>query len=385
MNTTEIYVEDREMEGIHKPGPCDNSEIRSSGSIMNGGPAGLQSHYTDGLGLGLDDVRVRGRNTSPPDLSHTEEYYSRSSFQAGTYTRLNDSNRDFFIEDDDEPLLNLAEVEDNNHCHSAQEEYSNRGARNQLIVASVICLVFMIGEFVGGYLANSLAIMTDAGHLLSDFASFMISLFALWLANLKPTTKMSFGFYRAEVLGAVLSILIIWVLTGILVYLAVLRFIHKNFEINADIMLITAGCGVFLNIVKDKPDIKLADPICTFIFSVLVLITTVTILRDAVYLLMEGVPKSISLQHVHDDLQAIENVQTVHSLNVWSLTVNRVALAVHLTVAKEDLTADMYQTILCKASCLLRKKFAINQITIQVEEHQDDIMSNCKECKGPCS
>ncbi|XP_071942253.1 proton-coupled zinc antiporter SLC30A2-like [Antedon mediterranea] len=490
MNRTECIVENREMERINEQeqdstGPPHDSNLRlPPSSFMNGGSSiglGLQHQHNDGLGL---EVSVRGRvKSSPPDPYKNDGYYNRSSFQAGTYS-MNSSNRDFFMEDDDEPLLNLSEdnnvhddyEEEKNHCHSAQEEYSNRGARNQLIIASIICLIFMVGEFVGGYIANSLAIMTDAGHLLSDFASFMISLFALWLANMKPTTKMSFGFYRAEVLGAVLSILIIWVLTGVLLYLAVLRFIHNDFEIDADVMLITAGCGVFLNIVlgcvlhktghghshgigqnhghshggeqnhghggeqnshsgghghshgahgdghsqkdkhkninvraafihvigdfiqsvgvfvaaliiklADKPNIKLADPICTFFFSILVLITTITILRDAVYLLMEGVPKNISLQNVHDDLQGIENVRTVHSLNVWSLTVNRIATAVHLTVANENLTAEIYQTIQCKASCMLRKKYNIQQITIQVEEYQDDIMSSCKECKGPCS
>ena len=74
------------------------------------------------------------------------------------------------------------------------------------IITSVNC--------IGGYMANSLAIMTDASHMLSDFASFLISLFALWVARRPATQKMSFGYYRAEVMGALCSVLIIWVLTG---------------------------------------------------------------------------------------------------------------------------------------------------------------------------
>ena len=124
------------------------------------------------------------------------------------------------------------------------------------MVASVLCLLFMVGEVVGGVLSNSLAIATDAAHLLTDFASFMISLVAIWMAARPKSRKMSFGWHRAEVsqcsrmtiqcllgvaklqnvamivcieptttqvLGAIVSVLLIWVVTGILVYMAVLR------------------------------------------------------------------------------------------------------------------------------------------------------------------
>ena len=107
----------------------------------------------------------------------------------------------------------------------------------------------MIMEIVGGVLANSLAIATDAAHLLTDFASFMISLFSLWVANRPATKRMSFGWHRAEVIGATVSVLLIWVVTGILLYMAVQRCIHRDFEIDATVMLITSGVGVLVNIV----------------------------------------------------------------------------------------------------------------------------------------
>ena len=80
------------------------------------------------------------------------------------------------------------------HCHSLTTESGvDRHARKRLIFASILCVVFMIGEVVGGFLANSLAIATDAAHLLTDFASFMISLFALWMASRPATRSMNFG------------------------------------------------------------------------------------------------------------------------------------------------------------------------------------------------
>lgn len=104
---------------------------------------------------------------------------------------------------------------------------------------------------LGGYLSNSLAIATDAAHLLTDFASFMISLFSLWIATRPATKRMSFGWYRSEVIGALTSVLLIWIVTGILVYLAVQRVIDTNFEIDAFMMLITSGLGVLVNLVYE--------------------------------------------------------------------------------------------------------------------------------------
>jgi len=138
---------------------------------------------------------------------------------------------------------------DSIHCHQDRKEGIDKKARKKLIFASILCLVFMIGEIVGGILSNSLAIATDAAHLLTDLASFMISLFAIWMAAKPKSKKMSFGWHRAEVLGAITSVLMIWVVTGILFYIAVLRVINQDFEIDATAMLATSGLGVLVNII----------------------------------------------------------------------------------------------------------------------------------------
>jgi len=137
------------------------------------------------------------------------------------------------------------------HCHSPDRDANqgNQTARNKLIIACVLCLAFMAAEAVGGVLSNSLAIATDAAHLLTDLASFLISLFSLWLASRPSSKKYNFGWYRAEVIGALTSVLMIWVITGILVYMAIQRLINKTYEIEATIMLITAGVGVLVNLV----------------------------------------------------------------------------------------------------------------------------------------
>ena len=122
-------------------------------------------------------------------------------------------------------------------------------ARNKLVFASILCILFMSAEIVGGVLSNSLAIATDAAHLLTDFASFMISLFAIYMAGKPRSERMSFGWHRAEVVGAIVSVLMIWVVTGILVYMAILRVVNQEFEIDSKVMLITSGLGVLVNII----------------------------------------------------------------------------------------------------------------------------------------
>ncbi|XP_071788798.1 proton-coupled zinc antiporter SLC30A2-like [Asterias amurensis] len=397
--------------------------------------------------------------------------------------------------EDDPPLDMDSKLEQStDHCHAAllgpggtgADMSTNIRAQKQLIFAAAVCLIFMIGEFVGGYLSHSLAIMTDAAHLLSDFTSFLISLFALWIARRPPTARMSFGYFRAEVLGAVISVLTIWLATGVLVYLAIMRCINQDYEINGEIMLITAGSGLGINILlaavlhftghshshgglggggghghshshngdhesntpyqtlqedrddqplsiqadpirivdadtdeelnpaKPKksegnmnvraafihilgdliqsvgvciaaviilvePEYKIADPICTFIFSVLVLVTTILILRDAIQVLMEGVPKHINIKNLRADLKSLPHVRMAHGLHVWSLTTNQAAMAVHLCV---DAGTDSEQ-VLQEASHLIRNKYNIVFSTIQVEHYKPDIMNNCGRCREP--
>ncbi|KAL4094386.1 hypothetical protein PRIC1_010047 [Phytophthora ramorum] len=127
-------------------------------------------------------------------------------------------------------------------------------AQRKLQLACLCSLLFMCAEIVGGFLAGSLAIMTDAAHLLSDVAGFCISLFAIWVGTLPASGRLSFGFQRAEVIGAVTSVLVIWVLTGVLVYAAVERFMeclqpNPKEHVNGKLMFIVACIGLFVNLI----------------------------------------------------------------------------------------------------------------------------------------
>lgn len=122
-------------------------------------------------------------------------------------------------------------------------------ARCKLLIVTFVCFLFMIGELVGGYISHSLAIMTDAAHMLSDVAGFLISYMAIYLGSRPATFSLSYGYHRAEILGALASILIIW---GLIIWLfieAVDRVINPP-GVNGEIMLITASVGLACNFIN---------------------------------------------------------------------------------------------------------------------------------------
>ena len=126
----------------------------------------------------------------------------------------------------------------NKSKHKKEAEFALR----KLFIVSILWIFFMTLEFIGGYIANSIAIMSDAAHLLSDFSGFLISMFSIWIGTMPATGNMSFGYHRAEVIGALASILLIWGLTAWLVTEAIARIINPTF-VDGKIMLITATLG----------------------------------------------------------------------------------------------------------------------------------------------
>ncbi|CAJ0610580.1 unnamed protein product [Cylicocyclus nassatus] len=330
------------------------------------------------------------------------------------------------------------------HCHdeiSRENLAKSKKAIRILWISLIICLFFMTCEVIGGFWANSLAIVTDAAHLLTDFASMLISLFSIYIATKKPSQRMSFGFYRAEVLGAFFSVFLIWIVTGVLVVMAVRRMIHKDYEIDATIMAITASIGVGVNMImgillyfgghshshsgghsheirvanaehgkasNDEPNINvraafihvlgdliqsvgvliaaliiyfranlaIMDPICTLIFSVIVLCTTIYILKDAMVVLLEGRPNNIDFTNVFSSLEHINGVKKVHDLRIWALTMDKLAVSVHLEVAEPEIA----QSVLRETRAMLQKVYNVHESTIQIENF---VEKDCGRCDVP--
>jgi hypothetical protein len=125
----------------------------------------------------------------------------------------------------------------------------NEEAKRKLIMVCCVCSCFMVIEFVGGLLANSLAIMTDAAHLLSDLAGFVISIFAIYISGFPANKDFTYGYHRAEIVGALISVFTIWVLTIMLFMESITRLIESHHEVNGLVMLITSSVGLVFNLI----------------------------------------------------------------------------------------------------------------------------------------
>ncbi|NWX29111.1 ZNT3 protein, partial [Notiomystis cincta] len=253
----------------------------------------------------------------------------------------------------------------------------------------------------------------------------------LWVSNRPPTKTMTFGWHRSETLGALASVLSIWVVTAALVYLAAARIISNDYEIEARAMLVTSACAVgvnlvmayilhqspaghgtgdyeqlessvacqpshgplpgstsvraaFVHVVGDllqsisvvvaatiiyfKPQCKIADPISTLFFSVFVLGSTITILRDVFRVLMEGTPQGLEFDAVKEVLLGASGVRSVHDLHLWALTPSHPAVSVHVAV---DASADA-EMVLQEVTAQLQSRFGFALCTVQVERHQEE-------------
>jgi cobalt-zinc-cadmium efflux system protein len=269
----------------------------------------------------------------------------------------------------------------------------------------------MVVELVGGLIANSLALISDAAHMLTDVGAMLLSLFALWVAQRPITLTMSFGYHRAEILGALLSGLFIWSISGFLIYEAIIRM-QSPPEVKGPLVFVVALIGLMANIVsiwmvksaKDDnlnvratylhllsdalgsvgailagvilwiTDWRPIDPIITVLFAVLMLISSWGLVKEAIGILMESTPTHVNPTRVTEDLLSIPDVREVHDLHIWSVSTGRLALSVHL-ISKNS------EEVIKKANQIIEEKYKIIHTTIQIE-HPDHFQSErCYDCK----
>ncbi|XP_010538870.1 PREDICTED: metal tolerance protein 1-like [Tarenaya hassleriana] len=317
----------------------------------------------------------------------------------------------------------------------------------KLSTAVLLCLIFMAVEVLGGIKANSLAVLTDAAHLLSDVVAFAISLFSLWVSGWEANPRQSYGFFRIEILSALASIQLIWLVVGIIVYEAVMRLIHETKEVKGSLMFAVSAFGLFVNIAMAvllghdhghthghghdhaqdnedsedgqaeilldkwsegearknqeskrhmninvqgaylhvlgdsiqsvgvmiggaviwyKPEWKVIDLICTLLFSAMVLLSTIRILRNILEVLMENTPREIDSTRLAEGICSMGEVTAIHELHVWAITVGKVLLSCHVEIIP-DADADK---VLDKIIDYIRREYNISHVTIQIEREQ---------------
>lgn len=265
-----------------------------------------------------------------------------------------------------------------------------------------LTLTYMVAELVGARLTNSLSLLADAGHMLSDAGALGLSLFALWMARRQPTPSRTFGYYRTEILAALANGAVLLTLAAFIAREAVERVVAPPAVRGSVLMIVAAGGllvnvvgmlvlrrgvheslnvrGAFLHVASDalgSVQVLLAgaamhwlgwrwvDPVASLVIALLIVLSAWGLLREAVAVLMEGVPGHLDVDQVRDAIISVPDVTAVHDLHVWSISSRFVALSAHVQVGVQ---AD--QEILWRIHRVLHERFGIGHTTIQIERPQ---------------
>jgi cobalt-zinc-cadmium efflux system protein len=283
------------------------------------------------------------------------------------------------------------------HGHGAAYGAENR--KRLKIVLGLVTL-YLVAEVVGGLLTNSLALLADAGHMASDAGALALSLFAMWVARKAPTAKRTYGYYRTEILAALVNGATLVAISIYVVVEAVQRF-SRPAEVEGGLMMVIAAGGLLVNLAglwilnagrSESLNVQgawlhvltdalgsvgamaaggliwafgwaWADPAASILISVLVLYSSWALLKEAVAVLMEGAPGNVDVDQVRDAIRAVPGVRAVHDLHVWTITSGLVALSGHVVVEDQDYSPAM----LARIRDPLHERFGIDHVTVQLE------------------
>jgi cobalt-zinc-cadmium efflux system protein len=292
------------------------------------------------------------------------------------------------------------------HAHRAGDaknaHFTEARSQKALGAALLLTLLFAVIEVVTGFMSNSLALISDAGHMVTDAAALGLALLAQLIAKRPPSARHSFGFGRAEALAAFVNSLAMLILVGWIVFEAVRRFASPQ-PVQGAVVLGVAAVGIVINLLvawvlsRDHQNMNTRaamvnvmgdllgsiaavvagaviyftgwvriDPLLSVFVSLLILKSTVGVLRESYHFLMKGVPERIDYVQVGADLAALEGVKSVHDLHIWEMSPGEPALIGHLEIA--DL--DRWPQVLRAVQDMLLAKHGIDHVTLQPEPHE---------------
>ena len=296
------------------------------------------------------------------------------------------------------------------HGHSHAPEITDKDSAHRVMIAMVLIASFMLVEVAGGIYSRSLALLADAGHMLSDFAALLLTWMAFRMSNKKPDLKRSYGYHRFQVLAAFVNALtLLFIAAWILI--AAIKRLFEPAHVLAGPMMWIAVIGLIVNIVAfwilqqgDRENLNVkgaalhvlgdllgsvaailaslvilttgwmqADPILSLLVVVIITKSAWGVFKDSGHILLEGTPESVEPRLLRRELeQAVPEIRNIHHVHIWSLTGNRPVLTMHADVDKDvdhnKIQADIHQA--------LKDRFDIHHATVQLE---------CEQCpSGHC-
>lgn len=301
------------------------------------------------------------------------------------------------------------------HGHGHGHSHSHTSNKKALLSSFILITVFMVVEVIGGFLTNSLALLSDAGHMLSDAAALGLSFFAIKLGEKQGSQEKTYGYKRFEIIAAALNGLTLIIISLYIFYEAFERFFAPP-EVQSTGMLMISVTGLIVNIIAawilmsgDKDENlnvrsaflhvlgdmlgsvgaivaallimffgwTIADPIASVIVAVLILISGYRVTKDSFHILMEGAPTQIDTEKVKKALSSVPLVKEVHDLHIWTITSGYPVLSCHITIFDDGIHDD----ILKQSQKILHDEFHIEHSTIQVEK----AANGCPSPHGTCN
>ncbi len=310
-------------------------------------------------------------------------------------------------------LLSVTSGHDHSHDHShshglgGHEHDLRRASKRSLKSALVLIVGYMFVEVVGGILSGSLALLADAGHMLTDAASIGLALVALHFSNRAASAERTFGYRRLEILAALVNALTLWLIAGGVVVEAYRRFMDVP-DVEGGLMLSVGSIGLLVNIAaawilhksaEHSVNVEgafrhviadllgsvgvvvsgilvwafgwtVVDPILSVVIAVLILSSTWRLLGKVIHLLLQGTPEHIDVYRLCSEIEDVEGVVLIHDVHVWSLAQDYDVFTAHVLVDPEVKEVDR-ASLLRRLRNIVSHDFGIQHITIQLEDSAD--------------
>jgi cobalt-zinc-cadmium efflux system protein len=299
------------------------------------------------------------------------------------------------------------------HAHEHHEHGSAAGGRRRLLIVLALTASYMVAEAAGGWVTGSLALMADAGHMLTDVAALALALTAAWFGSRPATPSKTFGYYRLEILAAFVNGVALVLISLYIFYEAYRRWFEPQAIERGGLMIAVATGGLVVNLVcawllhaDHEHDLNVrgawlhilgdalgsvgaitagvlmsvygwyaADPLFSALIAVLIIWSSWNLIREATNVLLEGTPAHINLAAVEEVIRATDGVEDVHDLHVWTITSGREALSAHVVHAETISPPEVLRTLRAK----LHDRFGVDHLTIQMEtaDFEDETFHFC--------
>lgn len=306
------------------------------------------------------------------------------------------------------------------HAHGNSHDHSHHhhgGSGKVLKWSFAATLLFVVVQFAAGLQSGSLALISDAGHNLTDALALALAMFGVYLQRKPADESRTFGYHRGGVLAAFVNALTLLALSAYLFYESYERLLNPH-TVDEQVMIVTAGLGILLNVGillglrRHGSDINIRaasihmlgdalgsvaiivgavtihftgwltiDPILSILIGALIVWSAIDIVRESMNILLEGLPRGLKLQAVSNAMREVPGVLDVHDVHVWSLGSSAHALSCHALI--EDMPPSESDCILKALNCILGERFHIHHTTIQFEHARCELSET--GCHVSCS